>query len=170
MVLQDSRLPPRISPIWGRCNKSSIIEFHSLYKNINQANEAPPRYARNPSAPSSKYERWPRCTLLAPKGALYVMMCLNMIMMFLYMIMMRLDISNFNPPQTLTIYGDIIPVVSTVNHEHHPCFNAQGSKKITYSVSYTSVVPHFLRLEYFVLFWGKVYWFSNTVYRLPFKR
>ena len=87
-----------------------------------------------------------RCNLLAPKGALYVMMCLPMIMMCL-------NISNFNPPQTLTIYGDIIPVVSTVNHEHHPCFNAlllsHGSSKITYSVSYTSVVPHFLRLEYF---------------------
>ena len=119
-------------------NRQSL-NFFLCTKNINQANEAPPRYASNPSAPSSKYERWPRCTLLAPKGAFYVMMCLNMIMMFLYMIMMRLDISNFNPPQTLTIYGDIIPVMSTVNHMSivHVSISlllSHGSSKITYSV------------------------------------
>ena len=86
------------------------------------------------------------CKLLAPKGALYVMMCLNMIMMCLYMIMMSLNmimmclnISNFNPPQTLTIYGDIIPVVSTVNHMSivHVSISlllSHGSSKITYSV------------------------------------
>ena len=86
--------------------------------------------------------------------------------MSLNMIMMSLNISIFNPPQTLTIYGDIYlscqQSIMTTIHAH-------GSSKITYSVSYTSVVPHFLRLEYFVLFRGKVYWFSNTVYHLKDK-